>query len=522
MIELAPLLEKDGFSDNYRQLKRTFFDKSTQTVKDKHRPYAKPSPGKIREHLVRCIWFDQRLGGDSIELDDGRRVSVISQGRWNLTGGPDFSHAKIDIDGETHKGDIEIHTYASDWYKHNHNQNPAYNNTVLHVVMFNDRSITSVKRFDGSDLPQLTMSRFLEKPLAELESIMDISDYPLSSDASIGLCRKSLDEAKSETEWTAAFLDLAGDWRMLEKASRFETLLKVNTPEESLYRGIMEAMGYPVNKGAFRRLASLVSWEMLQRRILRPGGKVSLISGQTILLGAAGLLPLLTAVGDASTRKYASALIAEWEDAPQALRESAMDKSEWRFAGTRPQNYPYRRIAAVSALCAALGEKDLFVEVLRLLSDSTVGPARARKSVEDTFCLADETAAGFSEGRYWLSRNIFGGKKSGSPRRLFSANTVGIIAVNILIPFYLAFARKTGDRGLERNLHEFYRAHPKLPPTSVTRFMRCRIFGSESHAALVNNARRQQALYQIFRDYCEHDDTHCETCAFLRAIKTQD
>ena len=51
--------------------------------------------------------------------------------------------------------------------------------------------------------------------------------------------------------------------------------------------------------------------------------------------------------------------------------------------------------------------------------------------------------------------------------------------------------------------------------------MRCRIFGGEGRAKLIGNARRQQALYQIFRDYCDNDNAGCANCVFLKAIERQ-
>ena len=331
---------------------------------------------------------------------------------------------------------------------------------------------------------------------------------------------RALAQINESADWTKSFLDLAGDWRMLDKSARFETLLRVNPPEEVLYFGLMEASGYPTNKTPFRRLASLVSHESLRRLLSQPKKEKSLLSALAVLSGCAGLIPEISPGMDSDTSEIVSDLRAEWKKARPNLRSSAMEKSEWRFAGTRPQNYPYRRISAVAAIYAAMEQKSLFGEIMKIISDTSQPPRARRKAIQRLLSGADEAAQRCPTGRYWLRRNIFGGKPAKTPRRFFSANMTGIIAINILVPLYLAFARKTGDADMERALHEYYRDHPRLPASAVTRFMERRIFGRNSEDSCANNARRQQALYQIYRDCCEHNDTHCESCVFMKSIKS--
>ncbi len=518
MIDLKPLIEKGLFSEGYRSLRDGEAMPRGFSVNESPDEYGKPSPQKIRERLVSAVWFDQKINKDALVLDNGKPVSIISKGRWNLVGGPDFTHAEIRVGTRPLKGDVEIHTYSSDWYKHNHNQNSAYNNVVLHVVMFNDRSVENVRRCDGSAIPQLTLSRFLDRPLAELAAHIDITDYPAGRDAADGPCSTSLVE---KDDWAGGFLDLAGDWRMLDKAARFEAMLKVDSPQIVLYRGIMEALGYPVNKMSFRRLAALVGPEALHRQIARPDTEVSLLSGQALLMGTAGLIPESTTDFEGDICEYVRGIREEWAKINQESSKAQMEKSEWCFGGTRPQNYPYRRIAAIIAFVGGLKGKDSFVEIIRILGDEAVSPKKARGRIAAFFAVADECAGDCAEGRYWLRHNIFGGAQSKTARRMFSAEIIGNITVNILVPLCLAFARKTGDEPLERALHRFYAAHPKLPPSNITRFMLRRMFGRQSGTTVVNNARRQQALYQIYRDCCEHNDTHCESCVLMRAIGGQ-
>jgi len=499
------------FADTYRQMRK---EPAAPQSSVSEQGLRKPTPQRIREHLVRCIWYEQHINGESLALDDGRSVKVQSQGWWNIGAGPDFTRAEIAIDNAVQRGDIEVHTYSSDWYKHNHNQDPSYNDTVLHVVMWNDRDAKSVKRYDGSDLPQLTLSRHLTKPLARIEELIDLTEYPFESRANAGICRQKLGDARKNDNWVATFLDLAGDWRMLTKAQRFGVLLKVDEPEQALYRGLMEAMGYPANKAAFRRLAELAAHRDLRACFVAGDASRSFLNAQALLFTRGGLAPTAEETRDEETREYAKALTAN-----AATPREPPARHEWQFKGMRPQNYPFRRAAAIALLYAATAPRNLFEEILRIISLSPSAEIAA-KGLEEIFLRANETKIS-SPADYWLRRNTYTGKRSKAPRRLISDGLARNVIVNIVIPVYLSFARKTNDRALESNIHRLYEVVPKLPPTSVTRFMRCRIFGEESRAKLIGNARRQQALYQIFRDYCDNDNAGCANCVFLKAIEQE-
>ena len=85
---------------------------------------------------------------------DGKTLQVIDPGRLNTDSGPDFFNAKIKIDGQLWVGNVEIHVRASDWFRHGHDKDPAYNSVILHVVGVSDRGI---RMPDGRQLPQLQL-----------------------------------------------------------------------------------------------------------------------------------------------------------------------------------------------------------------------------------------------------------------------------------------------------------------------------------------------------------------------------
>ena len=90
------------------------------------------------EMLLQYLWEHRLWDYGSLKTIDGRRVNIIDQGRRNQDSGPDFFNAKIEIDGHVWAGNVEIHVRASDWHRHGHHADRAYDSVILHVVGHSD------------------------------------------------------------------------------------------------------------------------------------------------------------------------------------------------------------------------------------------------------------------------------------------------------------------------------------------------------------------------------------------------
>ena len=483
-----------------------------------------PSPPEVRqgvrERLIRCLWFDQEFE-EVLRTDTDQALTVLSPGWWNLESGPDFKNAAIKISGgKPAKGDVETHVYAAGWTQHGHHKDPAYNRVILHVVMWNDTGAATTVRQDGADIPILSLDRYVGRTVDELTEVLNTEEYPHVSAGNAGRCQELLRQHAVDPEWIGQFLDHAGDERMLKKADRFAQMPEADSPEGILYVSLMEAAGFKKNKKPMGRLARLVPLEAATR-LFDEGGIVPL---QAALFGMSGLIPeqleLAGAEPDTETAAYLTQLRSAWAEVRDSLEGRPMEPRAWTFSGTRPANYPTRRVAGIARLLEKAAESGgLIPAIERALRRAPAAPSRrvarspaAKAVIELLTGVADE---------YWSWRTTFGGKKLRSKTKLFGANRAAIMFVDAIVPIVLAAARTREDRDLENRLHRAYATLPKLPANSVLRFMASRIFGGEMPAdEVITSARRQQGLLQLFRDYCENDSQGCRRCAFAEALET--
>ncbi len=479
---------------------------------------------KIKEQLVKCIWSEQLFKKDKLYTEDGLRMEVISSGLWNLEEGPDFKDAEILLEGKgVIKGDVEIHVCSGDWVRHGHSKQKEYEGVCLHVFMWNDRKNKYVK-LKNRLVPQLELYNYLKYKLDKLADMIDIENYPHTGSANAGPCQKRLSAISLDDKWIGNFLDYAGDERLLVKAGRFGKRLNTQTFEQVLYEAIMESLGYKNNKEQFRHLASIVSVNDIRSLIpldvsLKQKSKMI----QALLFGMAGLLPNQSPstkdTVDKDSLEYVKEIKGMWSAIKNDIKNKPMDGGLWCFKYSRPGNFPTRRIAAISRLLAGNFETGIF----RIILESFERIDSHKNEVAQIKTIIKNTESVFLElyDDYWSYYYTFGGKRLKGPERLIGRERSSVMFVNIIIPVLLAYARKREDLVLEETLFKAYKLHPKLSHNNVTKFMSCRVFGRDTQKKnIVSNARRQQGLIQIFKDFCESDDIACKRCVLLLSINS--
>ncbi len=190
--------------------------------------------------------------------------------------------------------------------------------------------------------------------------------------------------------------------------------------------------------------------------------------------------------------------------------------SSWNFGGTRPANYPTRRIAGMSYFLAKHLHRGLFRAVLECLERANADlkncGSRILKGVRALFDQAEES--------YWARRSKLGGKRLEKAYRLIGPERVDVTFLNVILPLSLVYAHRQQLDHLESVLHESYRSLGRASENSLTRYVGGRLFpDSELAKSVVNTARRQQGLIQLYNDYCGLSTSTCERCLLLLAAE---
>jgi hypothetical protein len=133
------------------------------------------------ERLLQKIWQRGDYNGSGLRTSSGAALKVLHPGRWNHLGGPDFAGARLMFDGREVVGDVELHLHAKDWVAHGHAGDPAYDNVVLHVVLFPCAEATTAG-VGGRPIPILCLLALLHHGLeeyAEEDAMEQLAGRPL-------------------------------------------------------------------------------------------------------------------------------------------------------------------------------------------------------------------------------------------------------------------------------------------------------------------------------------------------------
>ena len=414
---------------------------------------------------MQYIWQHRLWKSGDMVTNDGRRVRVLDPGLLNRDAGPDFFNAKVEIDGQTWVGNIEIHVRATDWRRHHHDEDPAYDSVILHVVEKDD---APVYRRSGERIPQLvleTSASFQERLRTLLEARTELP------------CAATLSQMSELqlTEW----LDRLAMERLQGKSGRTLELLDLyhGSWEDVCYVTLARNLGFGVNSDAFERLARRTPLRFLQKH------SDSLLQLEAILLGQAGLLEEAP-VGEGYVRR----IVDEYAFLANKFQLRHMERSDWKLFRLRPQNFPYRRLALLA---------HYLHNGFRLMSD--ILEADDEKQLRALFNV---TLTGF-----WADHYTLDGKPQ-RPMPALSNSSVDIVLINTVATLLYCHGESTGNES------ECNRAMTLLESIDSERN---RIVSQFRDAGIgCDNALRSQALIELKRNYCEA--RKCIYCKFGHAM----
>lgn len=278
------------------------------------------------EQLLHYTWKHKLFPLRELRTTDGRLVEVLSPGMHNTDAGPDFVEAKIKIDGAVWVGNVEIHMKSSDWFRHHHDNDKAYENVILHVVSVIDCSLHYP---DGKEIPQLQLD--IPKHVQENYTELSRNDHHPR-------CRKVVEKLPQMMvhNWMTSLMLERFEQRTRQILARRETLDK--DWESTLFVTIARNFGFGLNGDAFETWASSIPMNAVAKH------RDNLFQVEAIFFGQAGLL-------DADQQdEYFLALQKEYRYLRQKFSLTHMSPTAWKFLRLRPQNFPYIRIAQLAML----------------------------------------------------------------------------------------------------------------------------------------------------------------------------
>ena len=404
----------------------------------------------MNEALFQFIWQYSLFQPGGLQTTDGEPLTVVYSGKLNKDAGPDFLDARIKVGNTLLAGNIELHLKSSDWLRHGHQHDAAYQNLVLHVVYDDDKAgvagnvpVLSLKgHIQPHIVPQYAglMQNALKLPCSGQHS-------EVRSIAKEGWLSRLLAERWEDklADWNVLLENSAEDWRNL------------------LYWRMAANFGFKINATPFLMLAQSLPLNLPAKH------RENLQQIEALLFGQAGML-------DADfTDEYPRSLQREYDYLRKKYQLRPITKHLWKFLRMRPANFPTIRIAQFAALIHR--SVHLFSQIIETHSVREIQP------------LLDVTASD-----YWDTHFQFDvAQKKAVPKSMGDSSIQNII-INTIAPIQFLYAARQGTHQLQEQALQLLESLPAEDNAIL------RVWAENDWKA--ENAAQSQALIQLYNNYC--------------------
>jgi hypothetical protein len=415
----------------------------------------------MKEEFLHYTWKYRLFDQQALRTTDGTVVEVLSPGLHNFDSGPDFFNARLKMNGQVWAGNVEIHVFSSDWIKHGHRKDPAYDNVILHVVFGDDAKI---KTHSGAVLPALELKNRIDKQAYSRYLQLQLSTQTIP-------CKNQIREVKPVV--ISSWLDRLLVERLEERYSFIHEKLSTHhfDWEELFYQALARNFGFNVNAQPFESLARSLPLKVIAKH------RNSLFQLEALFLGQAGFL-------EAKFREsYPKKLRKEYEYLRQKFELVPAAVHTWKFMRMRPSNFPTIRISQFAALLHStphLFSRILEIETISELKKLLAAPVSV----------------------YW-NHHYRLGHRSVKKEKQIGNTAIELLLVNTLVPFLFVYGRSRGEERFGQRALRFLEG-----------------LGGGSNSIIeywkdldlpVRTAHDTQALLQLKKNYC--DRKRCLQCA---------
>lgn len=403
------------------------------------------------EQLLHYIWKYKLYTNQIFVSTDGEEIEIIDTGMLNSNAGPDFFNSKIKVGNKTWAGNIEIHKSSSDWKKHKHHTDLAYNSIILHVV---EKIDCDVYTQEERKIPQIAI-QIPDKVATNYTEL-------LTSSFTIPCTNTLKDIPKIHlNNWLYALLVE----RLERKTNDIYTMLERfnNSWDETFYVLLARNFGFGLNSEVFERLALSLPYFYIQKH------SDNIFQVEALLFGQAGLLEDDTIIDD-----YFLQLKREYHFLRRKYTLNNLDGFLFKSLRVRPQGFPQVRIAQLAAVLQH--SKRLFSHILD-------------KEDENLLRLFFHINA----SEYWQTHYTF--EKPSTKRTKFPGDSsINVILINTVVPILFAYGKKNNiEEYCTRALAILENLKPEKN-SLITEF--------QKHGINPLNAADTQALIQLRKEYC--------------------
>ncbi len=413
------------------------------------------------EQLLHYTWKHKIFPLHELRTTDGRLLEVLNPGIYNTDAGPDFTGAKIKLNGIEWVGNVEIHQKTGDWFRHHHDTDAAYENIILHVAAEIDQRLFYP---NGQEIPQLQLS---------VPSYVEENYSELSHNDCRPPCRHVIGELSTFLihNWMTSLTLERIEERTRQIMLRREALDK--NWEDTLFVTLARNFGFGINGDAFEQWAQSIPMSAVGKH------RDSLFQIEAIFFGQAGLLE------NDHEDNYYRQLQKEYRYLRQKFTLTPIDPKVWKFLRLRPQNFPYIRIAQLAMLYY-----EQRLNLSRLLNTQNLDEVSALLLTH----VSD----------YWRTHYTFDAQPTKPVEKTLSPSSIQLIVINSVAPILFAYGKYKSDHSLCDRAFSLWE---QLKPENNTI-----IRDWVSAGISCENAADSQALIQLHRNYCQRRD--CLRCKF--------
>lgn len=420
----------------------------------------------MREDFLHYCWQYRKIQDQPLNTTDGEQVVVVHPGQHNTDAGPDFTSARLKIGDLLWAGDVEIHIKSSEWHQHQHDEDPAYNNVILHVVYEDDKPAFKA---NGQTIPTLQVKGHIDWAMVErYEQLVQNRDWIP--------CAPLLHKVP-DFHWHQWLGRLTIE-RLEERAADIEGLLHQTNHswEAAFYLRLMRNFGMKVNGIPFETLARSLPLALLAKH------KNQLLQIEALLFGQAGFL------AQVFTDPYPVALQREYAHLRHKYDLQPLPEGSWKWLRLRPANFPTIRLAQFAAL--VYQQNHLFS---KLLEADTI------KTLQAYFHV--------SPSSYWDDHYRFD-KQSKPRKKTLGKAAINNILINTVVPFVFYYGQFKQQPDLRDKALAWLEEIPPERNHIVSKFSR--LHKKPEHAG------QTQAMLRLKQKYCTPVRClHCQVGNFV-------